>query len=151
MKPQWQTRPIEILMVEDSPSDTMLAREAFRDAKVLNTLHCVEDGVQALEFLRRQAPYTSVPRPDLILLDLSLPRMSGLDVLAAIKADDDLRAIPVVMLTTSKADEDIIKAYNRQVNCYIVKPVEFDCFMKVIGTIETFWFSIVTLPGTGAV
>lgn len=139
-------KPIEILLVEDSPTDVLLAREALENAKVLNSLSVVSDGVQALDFLRRQAPYEQAPRPDLILLDLNLPRKDGREVLADIKFDENLKRIPVVVLTTSKDEADIFHAYGLHANCYISKPVDFDQFTQVVQTIENFWFSIVTLP-----
>lgn len=139
-------RPIEILLVEDSPADVLITREAFEEAKLLNTLHVVEDGVQALEFLRRQGPYAEAPRPDLILLDLNLPRKNGREVLAEIKVDPQLKSIPVVILTTSSADEDILKAYDLHANCYVIKPVGFDNFFKAVQSIQDFWFSVVALP-----
>ncbi|MCI0680804.1 MAG: response regulator [Gemmataceae bacterium] len=139
-------RPAEILLVEDNRGDVELTREALEDAKVSNRLHVVQDGVEAMEFLRRQGPHAAAPRPDLILLDLNLPRKDGREVLAEIKADDDLRVIPVVVLTTSKADEDIMKSYKHHVNSYITKPVDFAGFTKVVKSIECFWFSVVVLP-----
>ena len=139
-------RPIEILLVEDSPADIIITRESFQEAKLLNSLHVVEDGVQALEFLRRQGAYASAPRPDLILLDLNLPRKNGREVLAEVKCDPDLMSIPVVILTTSSADEDILKAYNLHANCYVVKPVGFENFHKAVQSIRNFWFSVVALP-----
>jgi CheY-like chemotaxis protein len=139
-------RHIEILLVEDSPADVLLTREAFAHNKIVNALHVAEDGIQALDFLYRRGAYASAPRPDLILLDLNLPRKNGREVLAEIKADPDLRAIPIVVLTTSSADEDILRAYNLNANCYVVKPVGFDNFTQAIQSIRHFWFSVVTLP-----
>jgi CheY-like chemotaxis protein len=139
-------RPIEILLVEDSPSDTELTREALRDAKVRNHLTVVEDGVQAMNLLRHQGPYVGAPRPDLIMLDLNLPRKDGREVLAEIKEDPDLKAIPVVVLTTSQAEQDILRAYNLHANCYITKPVDFDQFLEAVRSIETFWLLVVRLP-----
>lgn len=139
-------RPIDILLVEDSPTDVLLAREALDHAKVLNTLHVVNDGVEALQFLRREPPFEAGPRPDLILLDLNLPRKDGREVLAEIKADDKLKRIPVVVLTTSQSDEDVHKAYGLHANCYISKPVDFDQFTQVVQAIESFWFTVVSLP-----
>lgn len=139
-------RLIEILLVEDNPGDLRLTREALKDAKVANTLHVVEDGVLALDFLHRRPPFSEVPRPDLILLDLNLPRKNGREVLAEIKADERFRAIPVVILTTSQAEEDILRAYNLHANCYITKPVDFTQFTTIVRTIEDFWLTIVTLP-----
>jgi len=147
-------RPIEILLVEDSPSDALLTREALNTCKLLNKLHVVDNGVDAIAFLRREGPFASVPRPDLILLDLNLPKMDGREVLREIKADGDLKIIPVVVLTSSDAEEDILKSYNLSANCYITKPVEFDKFVKVVRSIREFWFAVVTLPPqryTGAV
>ena len=139
-------RPIEILLVEDSPSDTELTVEALREAKLRNHLSTVQDGVQAMEFLRRQGPFAQAPRPDLILLDLNLPRKDGREVLAEIKADDLLKAIPVVVLTTSRAEQDVLRAYQLNANCYITKPVDFDQFLEVVRAIESFWLCVVTLP-----
>jgi len=139
-------RPIEILLVEDSPSDTELTVEALHDAKLRNNLNAVEDGVQAIEFLRRQGKFANAPRPDLIMLDLNLPRKDGREVLAEIKADDDLKTIPIVVLTTSKAEKDILQAYQLNANCYIKKPVDFTEFLNVIRSIEAFWLFVVTLP-----
>ena len=141
-----ETRPIEILLVEDSPSDTELTLEALKDFKVRNHVSVVEDGVQALQFLRREGPYATVPRPDLIMLDLNLPRKDGREVLAVIKKDDNLKSIPIVVLTTSRADQDILRAYQLNANCYINKPVDFNQFLEVIRSIESFWLYVVTLP-----
>ena len=137
---------IEILLVEDSPSDVLIAREALTEAKLINTIHVAEDGVEALQFLRKEGKFAAAPRPDLILLDLNLPRKNGREVLAEIKADADLKTIPVVVLTTSSAEEDILKSYNLHANCYVVKPVEFHSFVKAVQSIREFWFSVVTLP-----
>ena len=137
---------IEILLIEDSPADILLTREAFEESRILNTLHVAEDGVQAMDFLHRRGVYASVPRPDLILLDLNLPRKNGREVLAEIKADSELKKIPIVVLTTSSAEEDILKAYDLNANCYVVKPVGFDSFMQAMQSIRHFWFSVVTLP-----
>ena len=139
-------RPAEILLVEDNPGDVELTREALGDSKVSNNLHVVRDGVEAMQFLRRQGAYASSVRPDLILLDLNLPKKDGREVLADIKADEDLRIIPVVVLTTSKADEDILRSYQHHVNSYIAKPLDFAGFIKVVQSIENFWFSVVVLP-----
>jgi CheY-like chemotaxis protein len=139
-------RYIEILLVEDSPADVLLTREAFEQNKILNRLYVAEDGVEAMDFLYKRGVYASVPRPDLILLDLNLPRKNGREVLAEIKADSDLRKIPIVVLTTSSAEEDVFKAYDLNANCYVVKPVGFDNFMEAMQSIRHFWFSIVTLP-----
>jgi two-component system, chemotaxis family, response regulator Rcp1 len=139
-------RPLEILMVEDSPADVRLTREAFKEGKILNHLSVMKDGVEGMAFLRRQNPYADAPRPDLVLLDLNLPRMDGREVLAEVKADPALMRIPIVILTTSRAEIDIIKSYNLHANCYISKPVELDQFFEVIRTIEQFWLMTVTLP-----
>jgi chemotaxis family two-component system response regulator Rcp1 len=139
-------RPREILLIEDSPSDADLAREALDQGKILNNLHFVEDGVEAMKFLRRKEPYLRVPRPDLILLDLNLPKKTGVEVLTEIKTDQSLKLIPVVILSTSAAQEDIIQSYSLHANCYITKPVDFVQFTKVIRLIEEFWLAVVQLP-----
>ena len=139
-------RPREILLIEDSPSDADLAREALGQGKILNNLHFVEDGVEAMKFLRRKEPYLRVPRPDLILLDLNLPKKTGVEVLTEIKNDQSLKLIPVVILSTSAAQEDIIQSYSLHANCYITKPVDFVQFTKVIRLIEEFWLAVVQLP-----
>jgi two-component system, chemotaxis family, response regulator Rcp1 len=139
-------RPIEILLVEDSPSDTDLTLEALKDFKVRNHVSVVEDGVQALQFLRRQEPFAQAPRPDMIMLDLNLPRKDGREVLAEIKADESLKTIPIVVLTTSRAEQDILRAYQLNANCYITKPVDFNQFLDVVRSIESFWLFVVTLP-----
>jgi chemotaxis family two-component system response regulator Rcp1 len=139
-------KPIQILMVEDNPDDVDLTREALKDAKVHNELYVAKDGVEAMAFLRQETEYQDAPRPDIILLDLNLPRMDGREVLAEIKKDGGLKRIPVVVLTTSQAEEDILKAYDQYVNCYITKPVDFDQFIKVVKSIDDFWFTIVKLP-----
>lgn len=139
-------RPIEILLVEDSPSDADLTIETLNDGKVLNNLHVVEDGVEALAFLLRQGQYTNAPRPDLILLDLNLPRKDGREVLLDIKSNPDLAAIPVVVLTTSAAEEDIVKSYQLHANCYVTKPVGLEEFISIIKLIESFWLAAVKLP-----
>ncbi len=139
-------KPVEVLLVEDNPGDVRLTLEALKDGKVNNHLSVVEDGVEALAFLRREGKYADASRPDLILLDLNLPKKDGREVLAEIKADEDLKRIPVVVLTTSKAEEDILKTYNLHANCYITKPVDFDQFVIVVRLIEDFWFTIVKLP-----
>jgi CheY-like chemotaxis protein len=139
-------RPIEILMVEDNPGDVRLTREALKDAKVSNTLRVVEDGAAALDFLYQRGDYADAPRPDLILLDLNLPKKNGREVLEEIKQDAQLKTIPVVILTTSQAEEDVVRAYSLHANCYITKPVDFAQFTKIVRTIEDFWLSIVTLP-----
>lgn len=137
---------IDILMVEDDPGDVRLTREALKGSKLLHSLNVVEDGVAALDYLRRNAPYQEAVRPDLVLLDLNLPRKDGREVLAAMKQDPTLRAIPVVILTTSQAEEDVLRAYNLNANCYVTKPVDFDQFMRIVRTIEEFWLNVVTLP-----
>lgn len=141
-----QPKHIEILLVEDSPADVLIAREALNEAKLLNTIHVAEDGIEAMDFLYKRGKFASAIRPDLILLDLNLPRKNGREVLAEIKADENLKSIPVVVLTTSSAEEDILKSYNLHANCYVVKPVEFDSFVKAVQSIQQFWFSIVSLP-----
>lgn len=143
-------RPVEILLVEDNPGDVRLTVEAFREGKVLNRLSVVGDGVEALAFLRREGRYADAPHPDLILLDLNLPKKDGREVLAEIKTDEHLRRIPVVVLTVSKAEEDILKSYNLNANCYISKPVDLDEFLTVVKSIEDFWLTVVTLPSDGA-
>nr|WP_116604651.1 response regulator [uncultured Albidiferax sp.] len=139
-------RPIEILLVEDNPGDVRLTQEALKDAKILNTLRVVEDGAAALDYLHRRGDYANAPRPDLILLDLNLPKKNGREVLEDIKGDENLKLIPVVILTTSHAEEDVVRAYSLHANCYITKPVDFTQFTKIVRTIEDFWLSIVTLP-----
>jgi CheY-like chemotaxis protein len=139
-------QPIEILLVEDSPDDAALTVSALREGRVHNRITVVEDGVEAMEYLRRQGMYADAPRPDLILLDWMLPRKSGREVLTEIKQDPDLRRIPVVVMTMSDDERDILAAYNLHVNCYITKPVDLEQFIRVVKTIEHFWFSIVTLP-----
>jgi CheY-like chemotaxis protein len=137
---------IEILLVEDNPADVRLTKESFKEAKVRNKLHVVKDGVEAMAFLRQEGRYADAPRPDLILLDLNLPKKDGREVLGEIKTDEDLRGIPVVVLTVSKADEDILKAYNHHANCYVTKPIDLEGFIKVVKSIEEFWLTIVKLP-----
>ncbi len=140
------SRPIEILLVEDSPSDAALTIEALKAGKIANRLSHVEDGVEALEFLNRRGKYANAARPDLIMLDLNLPRKDGRDVLAEIKNDPDLKIIPIIVLTTSRADEDILRSYELNANCYITKPVDFTHFIDVVKSIEQFWLTVVTLP-----
>lgn len=147
MKIQSNVRPIEILLVEDSPTDVLLAREALEYSKLINNLHVVEDGVKAMEFLHRVGQYSEMPRPDLVLLDLNLPRKDGREVLAEIKGDESLKLIPVVILTTSQDESDIMAAYGNYANCYISKPVDFNQFVDVIKSVENFWLMVVTLPG----
>ena len=139
-------RPIKILLVEDNPGDVRLTREALREGKIRNQMSDVGDGEAALAYLRRQGKYADAERPDLILLDLNLPRMDGREVLAEIKNDPDLRCIPIVVLTSSKAEEDILRSYDLHANCYVSKPVGLAEFMKVVQAVEGFWFCIVTLP-----
>ncbi len=139
-------RALEILMIEDNPDDVELAIEALQEAKMLIHIEAVHDGLEALKYLRKEDPYQNKTTPDLILLDLNMPRMDGRQVLAEIKQDHILRRIPVVVLTTSSAEDDIIKAYEHHVNCYITKPVDFEQFLKVVQAIENFWFTVVQLP-----
>lgn len=139
-------RPIEILLVEDNPGDVRLTVEALKEGKVRNNLAVAKDGVEALAYLRRQGSHASASRPDLILLDLNLPRKDGREVLAEIKEDAVLRRIPVVVLTTSKAEEDILRTYDLHANCYITKPVDLEQFISVVRSIDDFWLSVVRLP-----
>jgi CheY-like chemotaxis protein len=138
--------PIGILLVEDNPGDARLAQESLKESKIRNTLHWVQDGLEAMKFLHRQGSHENAPRADLILLDLNMPKMDGRKVLAEIKSDDDLKRIPVVIFTISKAEEDILKTYNLHANCYITKPLDLNQFLKVIQSIEDFWLTIVRLP-----
>jgi CheY-like chemotaxis protein len=140
------TEPVEVLLVEDNPGDVLLTREALRDGKVHTRLSVVTDGEQALAYLRRQPPFESAPRPDLILLDLNLPRKNGQEVLAEIKGDEFFRRIPVVVLTSSQAEQDILRSYDLRANCYITKPVNLDQFIRVVHSIEEFWLTVVKLP-----
>lgn len=137
---------IEILMVEDNPGDVRLAQEALKESKVRNNMSVVWDGEEAISFLRREGKYSDSPRPDLILLDLNLPKKDGIQVLADIKEDPHLRRIPVVILSTSEADRDILKTYDLHANCYITKPVDFDKFVEVVKAMDNFWLTIVRLP-----
>ncbi len=146
MNGEMTARLVEILLVEDNPGDVRLTMEALRENKLRNRLSVVGDGVEAMAYLRRENQYADVPRPDLILLDLNLPKKDGREVLAEIKADEKLKRIPVVVLTTSKADEDIIKTYDLHANCFITKPVELEQFITVVKSIEHFWLAIVKLP-----
>jgi len=139
-------RAIEILLVEDNPGDVRLTIEGLNEGKVRNNLHVARDGVEALEFLRHEAGFRDSIRPDLILLDLNLPRMDGREVLAEIKSDPDLKTIPVVVLTTSRAEQDVLHSYELQANCYVTKPVDLEQFITVVKSIEDFWLTIVTLP-----
>jgi CheY-like chemotaxis protein len=146
MNPRDQIRPVEILLVEDNPGDVELTANALRVGKIFNQMSVVDNGEAAMEYLHRQGSYEHAPYPDVILLDLNLPRKDGREVLAEIKADPLLRKIPVIILTTSQAEEDILRAYNLAANCYITKPVDLDQFTKVVQAIEEFWFSVVKLP-----
>jgi len=139
-------KPIEILVVEDNPEDAALTMETLREGRICNHITLVEDGVYAMDFLRRNGPYADAPRPDLILLDLQLPRKNGREVLMEIKSDRDLKRIPVVIMTTSNAEQDIFESYNLHANCYITKPVELDDFIGAVRKIEDFWLTIVKLP-----
>jgi CheY-like chemotaxis protein len=139
---------VDILLVEDNPADVALTEEALQESKLSNRLMVAEDGVEALAMLRRQGPHANLPKPDLILLDLNLPRMDGREVLAEIKKDDALRRIPVVILTTSKAEEDVFRTYDLHANCYITKPIDLQQFVKVVKTIDDFWLTIVRLPAS---
>ncbi len=145
-KKTFATRPVEILLVEDNPADVALTGEALQEGKMLNNLHVVNDGVEAMEFLHREGKYQSAPRPDLILLDLNLPRKNGREVLEEIRADPELTVIPVVIMTVSKDEKDIYETYRLHANCYIRKPVRFGEFIEIVKSIENFWFSIVLLP-----
>ncbi len=139
--------PIEILLVEDNPGDVRLTEEALKDGKVANNLHVVSDGVEAIRFLRREEGYEDAVRPDLVLLDLNLPRKDGREVLEEVKQDEDLKRIPVVVLTTSRSEEDVLRSYGLHANCYLTKPVDFDSFLGVVRSIEGFWLTVVRLPG----
>jgi two-component system, chemotaxis family, response regulator Rcp1 len=139
-------QPIEILLVEDNPADVRLTREALQEEKIYTNLQVVSDGVEAIAFLRKEGQYAKMPRPDLILLDLNLPKKDGREVLKEIKNDPHLKAIPVVVLTVSKSEEDILKSYNLHANCYITKPVDLKQFMKVAKSVQDFWLTIVKLP-----
>ncbi|HWA38067.1 MAG TPA: response regulator [Burkholderiales bacterium] len=138
--------PIDILLVEDNPGDERLTREALKEGKVYSNLHWAKDGVEALDFLRRNGKYGAAPRPDIILLDLNLPKKDGREVLSEIKKDDNLKRIPVVILTTSKAEEDVMRTYNLHANCYVTKPVDLEKFIVVVKSIDAFWLTVVTLP-----
>lgn len=151
MKNDLQIKPIEILLVEDNPGDVRLTREALKEGKVLNNLSVAPDGIEAIAFLRKEGKYAHAIRPDIILLDLNLPKKDGREVLAEIKMDPNLRRIPVVILTTSKAEEDVIKTYDLHANCFITKPVDLDQFITVVQSVEEFWFTIVKLPPEGVV
>ncbi|MEW5931022.1 MAG: response regulator [Gemmatimonadota bacterium] len=146
MSSQTLSRPIEVLLVEDNPGDVRLTREALKEGKIRNNLHVARDGVEALAFLRREGEHADAPRPDVVLLDLNLPRKDGRQVLTEVKGDPSLRQIPVVILTSSQAEEDICRAYDLHANCYISKPVDLDQFIRVVKSIEDFWFTVVKLP-----
>jgi two-component system, chemotaxis family, response regulator Rcp1 len=141
-----RNQSIDILLVEDNPGDVRLTMEALKEAKLLNIINHVSDGVEALAYLRQEGKYANATRPDLVLLDLNLPKKDGREVLQAVKSDPNLRRIPVVILTTSRAEQDILKAYNLHANCYITKPVDLDQFIKVAKSIDDFWFTMVRLP-----
>jgi CheY-like chemotaxis protein len=146
MKVGEESRPIEILLVEDNAGDVRLVKEALEENKFLNNLHVARDGVEAMKFLHKEGEYANAVRPDLILLDLNLPKKDGREVLAEVKVDEDLKRIPVVIMTISKAEEDILKTYNLHANCYITKPIDLDQFIKVVKSVESFWLAIVELP-----
>jgi two-component system response regulator len=139
-------RPIEILLVEDNPGDVRLTQEAARETKIHNNMHVVTNGLDAMAFLRHEGRFGSVPRPDLILLDLNMPVMDGREVLRQVKNDEKIRRIPVVIITSSQAEEDILRAYDLQASCYVTKPVDLDQFIKVVKHVENFWLTVVTLP-----
>lgn len=140
------SRTAEILLVEDSAADARLTLEALKQGKLTNSVHHVKDGEEAMQFLRRETPFSNMPRPDLVLLDLNMPRKNGLEVLEEIRADDDLKRMPVLILTTSENDDDVQRAYDLNVNCYITKPVELDQFLTIVKQIDTFWLDVATLP-----
>lgn len=142
-------RVIDVLLVEDDPGDVLMTREAFEDHKLANELHVVSDGVEAMDFLHRRGEHASAPRPDLILLDLNLPKMDGREVLTAVKSDPDLGAIPVVVLTTSEAEEDVLRSYALHASAYVTKPVDFDRFISVVQKIDDFFVGVVKLPASG--
>jgi CheY-like chemotaxis protein len=146
MATQEYGKPIDILLVEDNAGDSRLALEALKESKLRNNLHIVTDGMDAMDFLYKKGKYEQVPRPDLILLDLNLPKKDGREVLAEIKSDPDLKRIPVVILTISKAEEDVLKTYNLHANCFITKPLDLNQFVTVVKSIEDFWLTIVKLP-----
>lgn len=146
MNAELGTRPVQILLVEDSQEDVFLAQEALSDAKVASELHVVHDGEAAMAFVRQEGEYADAPRPHLVLLDLNLPRKDGREVLSEIKADPDLRQLPVVVLTTSSSDRDVLRAYDAHVNAYVRKPVNFEQLVQIVQAIDKFWFGVVTLP-----
>lgn len=149
MEMAYMGKPIEVLLVEDNPGDIRLTEEAFKEGKVANNLHVALDGIEALQFLKKEGKFSDVPCPDLILLDLNLPRKDGREVLEEIKRDEQLKSIPVVILTTSRAEEDIVRMYNSHANCYITKPVDLDQFLHIVRSIEDFWLTLVKLPKCG--
>ena len=140
-------KPVEVLLAEDNPGDVMLTKKALEQGKIANNLHVVTDGVEALQFLRQDGEYADEPRPDLVLLDLNMPRKDGQDVLEELQEDPDLRRIPVVVLTSSESEEDIAKSYELNANAYLTKPVDFDGFIEIVNRMENFWFKVVKLPG----
>ncbi|MBB5428964.1 CheY-like chemotaxis protein [Paraburkholderia atlantica] len=146
MQSQVTSNPVHILLVEDSPTDVLMTREALEDQEVLNPLHVVQDGAEAMDFLHRSGRHHDAPRPGLIILDLNLPKKSGREVLEELKADPDLLSIPVIVLTTSRSEEDVAKTYGLHANCCVTKPVDFTMFVDVLRRINDFWFSVVTLP-----
>jgi CheY-like chemotaxis protein len=146
MRTKIAAKPIEILLVEDSKGDVGLIEEVFEEAKIRNNLHIAEDGEEAIQFLNNKGQFLDAPRPDIILLDLNLPKKDGREVLEEVKGDDNLKNIPIVVLTTSKAEEDILRSYNLHANAYITKPVDFNQFLKVVKSIEDFWLEVVKLP-----
>lgn len=148
METRLMGRPVEFLLAEDNPGDVRLTKEALRESKISNNLNVVPDGVEAMAFLRRTGNYANAPRPDVILLDLNLPKKDGREVLAEVKADPNLRLIPVVIITSSEAEQDVLRTYELHANCYVTKPVDLEQFIKVIQSIETFWLTIVTLPSS---
>ena len=149
MKSATECGPIEILLVEDNPGDVRLTKEALKEGRFANLINVAVDGFEAMAFLRREGKYANASRPDLILLDLNLPKKNGREVLAEIKADSNLKRIPVVVLTSSQAEKDIVATYNLHANCYITKPVDFEQFICVVRSIEDFWFAVVKLPPRG--
>ena len=139
-------RPVEILLAEDNPGDVKLTKKALSEGRVLNNLHVVTDGIEAMAFLRQEGEYEEVPKPDLLLLDLNMPRKDGHEVLRAVKSDEDLRRIPAVVLTSSEAEEDIVDSYDLHANAYLTKPVDFDGFVDIVSSIEEFWLSVIKRP-----
>jgi chemotaxis family two-component system response regulator Rcp1 len=146
MNPPLVSKEVEILLIEDNPGDVLLVKEALLDAKVTNNVHWAKDGVEALAFIQQQPPFADAPRPDLIFLDLNLPRMNGHEVLAFLKEDPRFKRIPVIVLTSSKAESDIARSYDHYANCYVTKPVDLDKFMTVVQSMDHFWIKVVTLP-----